>query len=136
VTYTHLNVDDFTEEGAPGADLHVDSTNAESLRSRLGGHAIYTAMAGDVIFQPNLSVLWQHEAMAGSAQTITSNFSDFASNPFTIQTIAPGRDSALVTLGVDVTLTNSMALYFDYLADVGSSTYYAQSIVGGFKAHF
>ena len=29
-----------------------------------------------------------------------------------------------------------MALYLNYLADVGASDYFAQSVVGGFKARF
>jgi len=79
--------------------------------------------------------MWQHEYM-NDASGITSSFTDFSSNPFTIQTAAPSRDSALVGVGMTATLNNSMALYLNYLADVGASNYFAQSVVGGFKARF
>ena len=36
-TYTHLDIDSFSETGAPGADLNVQDESVDSLRSRLGG---------------------------------------------------------------------------------------------------
>jgi fibronectin-binding autotransporter adhesin len=135
VTYTHLDIDSFTETGAPGADLAVDSQSADSLRSRLGGHILFQTNTGDVLLQPNLTAMWQHEYLDDSSD-ITSSFNDFSSSPFTIQTGAPSRDSALIGCGLTATLSNSMALYLNYLADVGASNYFAQSVVGGFKARF
>jgi uncharacterized protein YhjY with autotransporter beta-barrel domain len=135
VTYTHLDIDSFTETGAPGADLAVDSQSVDSLRSRLGGHVIFQTNTGDVLLQPNLTAMWQHEYL-DNGSGITSNFSDFNSSSFTIQTAAPSRDSALIGCGLTATLSNSMSLYLDYLADVGASDYFAQSVVGGVKARF
>ena len=79
--------------------------------------------------------MWQHEYMDDSSG-ITSSFNDFSSSPFTIQTAAPSRDSALIAVGLTATLNNSMALYLSYIADVGASDYWAQSVVGGIKARF
>jgi fibronectin-binding autotransporter adhesin len=135
LTYTHLDIDSFTETGAPGADLAVDSQSVDSLRSRFGGHAIFQTNTGDVLLQPNITAMWQHEYLA-SGSGITSSFNDFSSNPFTIQTASPSRDSALIGVGLTATLNNSMALYLNYLADVGADDYFAQSVVGGFKARF
>jgi uncharacterized protein with beta-barrel porin domain len=134
-TYTHLDIDSFTETGAPGADLAVQSQSADSLRSRLGGHVVFQTNTGDVLLQPNLTAMWQHEYMNDSSG-ITSSFNDFSSSPFTIQTAAPSRDSALIAVGLTATLNNSMALYLSYIADVGASDYWAQSVVGGIKARF
>jgi hypothetical protein len=134
-TYTHLDVDSFSETGAPGANLAVNSQSADSLRSRLGGHIMYQTNEGSAIFQPNFTFMWQHEYLDNSSG-ITSQFTSFASNPFTIQTAAPTRDSALLGLGVTATLNNSMAFYLNYMADVGTSDYLAQSVMGGFKARF
>jgi len=135
VTYTHLNIDSFTETGAPGANLAVNSQSADSLRSRLGGHVIYQTNTGDVLLQPNLTAMWQHEYL-DSSSGITSSFNDFSSSPFTINTAAPSRDSALIGCGLTATLNNSMTLYLNYLADVGAGDYFAQSVIGGFKARF
>jgi uncharacterized protein YhjY with autotransporter beta-barrel domain len=135
ITYTHLDIDSFTESGAPGADLAINSQSADSLRTRLGGHVVFQTNTGDVLLQPNLTLMWQHEYL-DDGSGITSSFNDFSSNPFTIQTASPSRDSALIGCGLTATLNNSMALYLDYLADVGASDYFAQSVVGGFKARF
>jgi outer membrane autotransporter protein len=135
LTYTHLNIDSFTETGASPADLTVDSQSADSLRSRLGGHVIFQTNTGDVLLQPNITAMWQHEYL-DSSSGITSSFSDFSSSPFTIQTAAPSRDSALIGVGLTATLSTSMALYLNYFADIGASDYYAQSVVGGLKARF
>jgi outer membrane autotransporter protein len=134
-TYTHLNIDSFTETGAPGADLAVNTQSQDSLRSRLGGHVLLQTNTGDVLLQPNITAMWQHEYM-DSSSGITSSFADFSSSPFTIQTAAPSRDSALVGCGLTATLNNSMALYLNYLADIGAGDYFAQSVIGGFKARF
>jgi fibronectin-binding autotransporter adhesin len=134
-TYTHLDVDSFTETGATGADLAVQDQSADSLRTRLGGHLVYQTNTGDVLLQPNFTAMWQHEFLDDSSG-ITSSFNDFSSNPFTIQTAAPSRDSALIGIGLSATLSNSMTLYINYIADVGASDYFAQSVVGGFKARF
>jgi uncharacterized protein YhjY with autotransporter beta-barrel domain len=135
LTYTHLDIDSFTESGAPGTDLAVQSQSGDSLRSRLGGHLVYQTNTGDVLLQPNFTAMWQHEFLADSSD-ITSSFSDFVSNPFTIQTAAPSRDSALIGVGLTATLNNSLALYLNYMADVGASDYFAQTVVGGLKARF
>jgi uncharacterized protein YhjY with autotransporter beta-barrel domain len=135
LTYTHVDIDSFTEDGAPGAALNVDSQSVDSLRSRLGGHVVFQTNTGDVLLQPNLSVMWQHEYLNDS-QGITSSFANTSLNPFTIQTAAPSRDSALISLGMTATLNNSMALYLNYMADVGASNFFSQSVMGGLKARF
>jgi uncharacterized protein YhjY with autotransporter beta-barrel domain len=134
LTYTHLDIDSFTETGAGPADLAVNSQSLDSLRSRLGAHVIYQARSGSLLFQPNLSIMWQHEYLDNPG--ITSQLSIPGTTPFTIQTATTGKDSALIGTGVTVTLDNSMAIYLNYLADVGEHDFLAQSIVGGFKASF
>ena len=134
-TYTHLDINSFSETGANDSDLTINSQSADSLRSRLGGHVVMQTNTGDVLLQPNLSIMWQHEYLDDSAD-ITSSFNDFSSSSFTIKTPAPSRDSALVAIGLTATLNNSMALYLNYIADVGAGDYFAQSVYGGFKARF
>jgi len=134
-TYTHLDVDSFTETGAGAANLTVNGQHADSMRSRLGFHAVYQVHTGPVLLQPNFSLAWQHEYLDDSSG-ITSQLNVPGTGAFTIQTAAPSRDSALMTLGATATLDNSMALYLNYLANVGAQSYFAQSVEGGFKARF
>jgi uncharacterized protein with beta-barrel porin domain len=135
LTYTHLDIDSFTETGAGGADLSVNSQSVDSLRSRLGGHLAYQTHTGNVLFQPNVTAMWQHEYLNDN-NGITSQFNIPGSTPFTIQAASASKDSALIGCGVTATLDNSMALYLNYLADVGGNDYFTQSVIGGFKANF
>jgi len=135
LTYTHLDVDSFNETGAGVADLNVASQSADSLRSRFGGHIAYQVDTGLFILQPNFTVMWQHEYLDNSSG-ITSQFNIPGSGAFTIQTAAPSRDSALVGLGVNAVIAHNMGLYLNYLADVGASDFFAQSVEGGFKVRY
>jgi autotransporter-associated beta strand protein len=134
-TYTHLDVNSFNETGAGPADLSVNNQHADSVRSRLGGQAVYQFHTSGILFAPTITAAWQHEYMDRSSG-ITSQFNIPGSNPFTIQTAAPSRDSALIGFGGTATLDNSMAFYLDYLLNVSEQDYFAQSIEGGFKARF
>jgi uncharacterized protein YhjY with autotransporter beta-barrel domain len=135
LTYTHLNVDSFSESGAPLADLNVNSQSVDSLRSRLGGHLGYAANMGNVIFQPTVSAQWQHEFL-DNGPGITSSFASYSTaGPFTIPVASPNKDSALLSVGATATLNNSLCFYLNYTADVGGD-YLAQSIMGGLKASF
>lgn len=137
LTYTHLDIDSFTETGgaATGSDLAVNSQSVDSLRSRLGGHVIFQTNTGDVLLQPNFTAMWQHEYLDNNT-AITSSLTDINSGSFTINTPTASKDSALIGVGLTASLSNSMALYLNYLADVGADDYWAQSVVGGFKARF
>ncbi len=137
VTYVHLNVDSFTETGAQNSqsDLAVQSQSANSVRSRLGGHLVYQTHVGSVLLQPNFSAMWQHEYLNDSS-AINYQFSDFGSAQESFYTANPSRDSALISCGLTANLDSNMALYLNYIADVGASNFFAQSVIGGFKASF
>ncbi len=135
LTYTHLDIDSFSETGVPLANLNVNSQSLDSLRSRLGGHVEYMTRVGSVILQPSVTAMWQHEFLDDGAG-ITSSWQAFSASPFTTPMAATTTDSALLGCGLTATLDNSMAFFLSYLADVGGSDYLSQSIVGGVKASF
>jgi uncharacterized protein YhjY with autotransporter beta-barrel domain len=135
-TYTHLDIDSIQETGAALANLGINSQSEDSFRSRLGGHVTYQTNTGDVLLQPTFTAMWQHEFLADS-DNIVSDFSELGgASTFDTPTVAPSRDSALIGVGLTATLNNSMALYLNYLADVGADNFFSQSVVGGLKARF
>ena len=77
-------------------------------------------------------------ASIGTLNGLGSQFTDFTSSPFTINTAAPSRDSALLGFGATATFDNSLTLYLNYLADValGTQDNFSQTVVGGIKAQF
>jgi uncharacterized protein YhjY with autotransporter beta-barrel domain len=135
VEYTHLDVGSFNESGGGPADLAVDSQSADSLRSRIGAHVGYQIRAGSILFQPNFTAAWQHEYL-DNAFGLSSQLNVPGTPAFTIQGTNPGRDSALIGVGVTAVLDNSMQLYLNYLAQVSADDYFVQSVEGGIKASF
>ncbi len=134
LTYTHLDIDSFTETGAAPANLNVQSQSDDSLRSRLGGYVTYEVHPGQLTLIPSLSAMWQHEFLDEDAP-ITSQFSDLNSGAFTIHSVSMGRDSALIGVGLTAELDNSMALFINCTADVNGN-YNAENFVGGVKGSF
>jgi T5SS/PEP-CTERM-associated repeat protein/autotransporter-associated beta strand protein len=133
--YTHLNVDGYAETGLPGADLTVNSNQANSLRSHLGGRVSYALTSGTTIFTPHLSASWQHEFMDQS-RGITSQFSDVGAGSFVVNTPNPSRDSALADVGVDAQINNTITVFTDYSIQAGQSNYFGQSVQAGLKIGF
>jgi len=136
LTYSHLYIDSFSETGAPAADLNMNSQSLDSLRSRLGGHVEYLTKVGNIVLQPNLSAMWQHEYITDNPN-YTGSFQLYSSPvPLTVPYAQGGSDSALLGCGLTATLDSSMAFYLNYLADVGSDGFLAQSIMAGVKGSF
>jgi fibronectin-binding autotransporter adhesin len=135
VQYTHFDVDGFTEDGSAPIDLHVGRENSDSLRSRLGGHVSCALRVGKMTLTPHLDASWQHEFLDQS-RGITSQFTSLGAGSFTIDTIDPSRDSALVDAGVSADLNGQVSVYLDYVAQAGQSDYFGQSVQAGVKIGF
>ena len=132
--YVRLGVQDYDENGSL-ADLSVQNQNADSLRSRLGGHLCYTFVEGDIKIKPYLQAAWQHEFMDQS-RGITSSFDTVGGGNFSVQTPVPSRDSALVDIGVSADINRTVSVFTDYLVEAGQDNYFGQSVQAGVKIGF
>lgn len=133
--YVHLTVDGYSETGLPGADLTVNQNDADSLRSRLGGTVNYTIKTASLIFTPHFSASWQHEFMDQS-RGVTAQFNSVGAGSFVVNTPNPSRDSALIDVGLDMQVNNSITVFTDYSAQAGQSNYFGQSVQAGVKIGF
>jgi fibronectin-binding autotransporter adhesin len=136
--YTHLDVNSYQEDGADGlgADLAVNKQQADSLRSRLGGHISYAFQTGKVTLTPHLDASWQHEFMDQS-QGINAQLVGFSGGGnFTVTTPKPSRDSALIDAGLNAELNGQVSVFGDYLIQAGQDNYFGQSIQAGVKIGF
>jgi outer membrane autotransporter protein len=133
--YVHLTVDGYSETGLPGADLTVAQNDSDSLRSNLGGQVSYTIKTSSMLFTPHLSASWQHE-FVDQSRGITAQFSDVGAGSFAVNTPNPSRDSALVDVGVDMQVNNTVTVFTDYAAQAGQSNYFGQSVQAGVKIGF
>lgn len=128
--YTAVGIDGFDESGSL-QPLRIDSQDQSSLRSRIGLRAAYTALCGVARVTPSLSLQWQHEFLDNEL-ALRSRFGNGSGNSFTVHGPEAGRDSALVTAGVNVAWS-SYAVYLAYQAELGRRNYENHTLLVGFR---
>jgi fibronectin-binding autotransporter adhesin len=128
--YSDVHIDGFDESGSL-QPLSIDSQNQSSLRSRIGVRAAYTAICGAARVTPSLSLQWQHEFLDNEL-AMRSRFANGAGSPFTVHGPETGRDSALVTAGVNVAWSR-YAIYLAYQAELGRRNYENHTLLAGFR---
>jgi uncharacterized protein with beta-barrel porin domain len=137
VEYTYTSIGGFTEQGSL-APLRIESEESNALRSRLGIRAAYTATAHDMTFSPQLRVAWQHEFLDRS-HAIDAQFSsggDGVGSVFSVHGPALGRDSMLVTGGIDVQFTQRVGTFVFYNGQLLRDRYDSHNVIGGVRVSF
>jgi outer membrane autotransporter protein len=100
--YTYLNQDSYSESGAPGADLNVNSSNTYSARTGLGAKmAAVVGSSNGWTFKPNGQLIWQHE-FNSEAPDQTSTFSAAGGTTFTTAGLKLPEDTGIAGIGLDV----------------------------------
>lgn len=123
LAFSRLRQDGYTETGAPGANLAVEGTSTNSLKSGLGAKAALGALpAGGWTLTPTARAVWLHE-FSSSAPDQTASFTA-GTTPFTTTGTSPARDHANLGVGLDAALSGQVTLSARYDADL------AQSYVG------
>jgi outer membrane autotransporter protein len=84
---------------------------------------------------PHLEASWQHEFM-DQGRGINAQFSGDGLGDFSVRTPNPSRDSALVDLGVDADINQTITVFADYDVQAGQSNYFGQSVQAGVKIGF
>ena len=133
--YVHLDINNYSESGLPGADLNVKEDQSDSLRSLLGGHVSYRFTGEGVTFTSHLNASWQHEFF-DAGRNITSQFNDIAPAPSPQEPANPSRDSALIDAGLDAQITKAISLFTNYTVQAGQENYFGQSVQAGVKVNF
>ncbi|MCW2248245.1 outer membrane autotransporter protein [Azospirillum fermentarium] len=123
LAFSRLRQDGYSETGAPGANLSVEGTSTNSLRSGLGAKVSLGALPADGwTLTPTARAVWLHE-FSSSAPDQTASFTA-GSTPFTTTGTSPARDHANLGVGLDAALSGQVTLSARYDADL------AQSYVG------
>jgi outer membrane autotransporter protein len=91
----------------------------------------YTCGWGDTRVTPSFSAQWQHEFLDDQLP-FDARFSNDLGNPFTVYGPKVGRDSALLTAGLNVAWKN-YAAYVAYQADLGRKNYESHSALIGMR---
>jgi outer membrane autotransporter protein len=132
--YTDVGIDDFSEKGSI-APLDVHSGSAESLRSDAGFRIFYQWQFGKIVIEPPLKAAWEHEYKY-SALPITAGIAGVPGPSATFFGPSEGHDSAVVSAGVSVQLTSSIATYVNYDGQLGRGNYDSNAVTGGFRINF
>lgn len=112
VAYSHLNQDSFTETGASGANLAVDSSTTNSLRSSLGAKVGSTFQTDIGKLAPEFRAVWSHEFMDKS-QDVTAAYAAGGSS-FTTSGATPAREIYTLGVGMDLTTEDNLTLSANY----------------------
>ncbi|MDZ8118801.1 hypothetical protein [Pontiella agarivorans] len=94
----HLDEDGFSETGAPGANLMVNSRSSDALLSELGARAMLTILSGEREWKPFLKLSWLHDFDIGD-QSLTAAFEGAPNAPFSIEGPEPDNDGLLIGTG-------------------------------------
>ena len=132
--YTYVNIDSFSEKGSL-APLQFPSQSADSLRTDFGLRAFYLWQIGKIMVEPSLRAAWEHE-FKYSALPITAGFDGIAGPSATFFGPSEGHDSAIVSAGVSVRWTPTIATYVNYDGRLGRNRYDSNAVTGGVRISF
>jgi outer membrane autotransporter protein len=134
--YVHLDVNGFNEYGASAADLAIADQSMDSLQSRVGGRAdFHLASSSTSTFAAELHAAWQHEYLDDS-RGIGATFAGSGLTPFSVQTVSPMRDAAVVGLGLNFTFKDRLTLFADYELTLWNESNFNQSVNAGGRISF
>jgi len=128
--YTLVGLEGYDETGSL-APLHINSQNESSLRSRLGVNASYKAKVGDVSVTPSVAAQWEHEYL-NNELGLDASFGNGAGTDFRVNGPEMGRDSILISAGVNISWSR-YAAYVAYQADLGRTNYNSQIVLVGLR---
>ena len=132
--YTYVDIDSFSEKGSL-APLQFPSQSADSLRTDFGLRAFYLWQIGKIMVEPSLRAAWEHE-FKYSALPIIAGFDGIAGPSATFFGPSEGHDSAIVSAGVSVRWTPTIATYVNYDGQLGRNRYDSNAVTGGVRISF
>jgi outer membrane autotransporter protein len=129
LTYDHLTTDRFTESGAGAFNLTVGSTTLDSLRSAIGASASQTFQVNEgLTLEPEVRAHWEHDILDQNVQTSMA----LAGQPFTVSSARPGRDAAVLGVGLAGLIGDRTRLFVSYDASLRENQT-DHAITAGFK---
>ncbi len=112
--YVTYKIDAFSETGAQGLDVNINSQSANSLISSIGGQAqsVQTLSWGVVL--PLVWLSWEHEYKANDNKIEGSFVNDPNQNQFSFATDAPDRNFFSAGAGASFVLPFGLSAYARY----------------------
>lgn len=105
LSYSHLNQDGYTETSNGGGALKISGNNTDSVRTGLGGKAVFNLGAKSINSQLESHAMWFHE-LADTEQDTTARF-NAGGAAFTTNGVKMDRNA--YNLGASLNLSNKAA---------------------------
>ncbi|PWW03375.1 outer membrane autotransporter protein [Hoeflea marina] len=118
LAYVHLDSDGFAETGGAAA-LSLDGQSDDATFTTLGARATTGLMLGSMAARAHASLAWQH-AFADPEPLTTMALA--GGNGFTVGGAPFARDLALLSLGLDMDVTETTVLGVSYGGQFGDGT--------------
>lgn len=112
-----LSTGRFSETGGSLA-LDVHGQDREVVFTAVGARLSADASAGEAIFRPRVSLAWRR----ASGDLAGATTAEFGSGPFKVAGAGIAKNSALVELGLDIKLGESMTAWLSYDAIMSSGS--------------
>lgn len=132
--YTYLQLDRFTEKGSL-APLRFGANDADSARTSLGARASWQFQTGRLIWRPEARAAWLHE-FGSRTYSLDAGFANGAGATFSAFGPQVGRDSLLLSAGVNLQWSERVSTYLGYDGNLARQNYSAHSISGGVRIEF
>lgn len=114
--YVYLRQNGFNEQGAGVMSLDGSGSDANSLRTFVGGRALFAPYRR---LSPQLRAAWVHELLS-PVSLVNARFGPIGGAAFEVQGLSLGRDWALVGGGLNWQLSQRWSLYGAYDAMVNT----------------
>ena len=132
--YLSMVMNGYTEAGADSLNLQVDRQTTESYQGSAGVKGAWNWTQDKLRIVPRLWAFYRHEF--GNVNPTTMAALAQGSSAFTIENIAPERNFFNVGTGINVQWTDQILAYLNYEAQLGQSSYNAQSVTLGLRCQF
>jgi outer membrane autotransporter protein len=136
LAYIHVNVNEFTETGASGANLQVGKQSADSFTTALGVQASRAISTSWGVLSPQARVEWEQEHRQDVRLLTGTLVSDPLKTPFAVPSDEPDRSYFNVGLGLAAQFPNGKAAYVTYEGVFGRSGFTNHSVVIGGRMEF
>jgi len=134
--YVHIDIDSFTETGAAGLNLFIDSQRTNSFQTALGARVAHSFSTPFGVIGPYLSLEWRHEFLNDS-ESITARYAvDPFNTFFVIPTDNPDRDYLALAAGVSAVFARGISGFFNYETALALRNVSHHAIVAGLRFEF
>ena len=121
--YSHLSVDDYTENG--GLDLQVSYENTETLSSEIGLHAqLNNFSRGPWQITPVANLSWSHEFIGDTEQAVAS----FAGQSFSQSGASQQKNNFHLGFGLMAERKNGLNIGFQLSGTLSSDTFQPRAV--------